>query len=202
MARTSSGKDNTVFWWIGWITLTILSFFISCYFWTGFIARHVGPMDQKGVPMIWVAAVFGSWMVLLVPLIIVMYNKVDRAYEDARLGREAAEVERSKKEYGVRSVLIPEADRMLPKRASDKLKRTPRTIHRGHLVTVVLNDGRRVPNVFILDRREVLGVYDALSLPFKTAEIADLEPADLDHLPVFEPSRWLRLDGAGLPVVR
>ncbi len=193
-------KDNTVLWWIGWIVLTIVTFFISCWFWTGFIARHVGPMDQKGVPILWVAAVFGSWMVLLVPLIVVMYNKVDRAYEDARIGRETVQLERSKKEYGVRSVLVPEEQRALPKALIDKLKKTPRAIYRGHLVTIVLRDGSRVPNVFILDRREVLGVYDASVMPFRAEDILDVEPADLDRLPEFDPKKWLRLDGAGLPV--
>src|SRR3990167_5619830 len=87
--RKESAKEYPVLWWVGWIVLTIASFFVSCYFWTGFIAKHVGPMDQNGVPILWVAAVFGSWMVLLVPLIIVMYNKVDRSYEDARMHRES-----------------------------------------------------------------------------------------------------------------
>lgn len=77
-------KDSTILWWIGWIVLTIVSFFVSHWFWTPFIAKHAGDMSRPGVPLLWVTAVFGSWMVLLVPLIIVMYNKVDRAYEDAR----------------------------------------------------------------------------------------------------------------------
>src|SRR5689334_14637964 len=83
-----SRKDHSVLWWIGWIVLTILTFFAAYALWTPIIASRVGPMSQPGVPMLWVAAVFGTWMVFLVPLIILMYNKVDRAYEDARINRE------------------------------------------------------------------------------------------------------------------
>ena len=89
-------SENTVLWWVGWIALTILSFFACCYFWTGFIARHIGGMDTGNAPILWVTAVFGSWMVLLVPLIIVMYAKVDKAYEDARIRRESAARTRAK----------------------------------------------------------------------------------------------------------
>lgn len=193
-------KDNTVLWWIGWITLTIVSFFISAWFWTPIVARHAGPMSQKGAAAVWVTAVFGSWMLLLVPLIVLMYNKVDRAYEDARLGREKADLEKARKNSPIRSVLIPEEDRELPVAVADKLKKTPTAIKRGHLVTAVLKDGRRVPYVFILDRREMLGVYDVSSLGFRGSDVADIEPADLDRLPVFETKKWLRLDGAGQPI--
>ena len=90
MTRSNGGRQ-TVFWWIGWIVLTILSFFLSCFFWTRHIALHVGPMSQPGVSILWISAVFGTWMLLLVPLIIVMYNKVDKAYEDARIVRETTQ---------------------------------------------------------------------------------------------------------------
>ena len=200
MAQAPLKKQNTVLWWIGWITLTIVSFFVSCWFWTGFISAHVGTMNQRGVSILWVTAVFGSWMILLVPLIVVMYNKVDRAYEDARLSREAAELERLKKQSPVRSILVPEERRTLPKNLSDKLKRVPRTIQRGHLVTAVLKNGKRVENVFVLDRQEILGIYDAQTLPFTMAELSDVEPADLNKLPAFEAKKWLRLDGVGTPI--
>lgn len=193
-----AAKENTVLWWIGWIVATIVSFFISCWFWTGFIAKNVGPMSKPGVPIIWVAAVFGTWMILLVPLIVVMYSKVDKAYEDARLSREARELERAKNDLGVRSVLIEASERALPKPLKEKLKQIPKALPRGHLVTAVLKDGRRFEHVFILDKDEVLGIYNQKSMPFKVSDIVDLLPSDLDALPVFESERWLRLDGAGM----
>ena len=103
-------SDNTVLWWIGWITLTILTFFASSYLWTGFIATHVGGMDQKGVPLIWVASVFGTWMILLVPLIVIMYNKVDRVYEDTRIKREKTAEGARRAASGIKFDPLPESE--------------------------------------------------------------------------------------------
>lgn len=192
----TSGRA-AVLWWLGWIALTIISFFISCWLWTPIIAKHVGPMDKTGVPLIWITAVFGSWMVLLVPLIVVMYTKVDKAYEDARMTRESKAYLKAKTESGINSVYIEPEKRRLPKEFSERLKKWPETIKRGHLVTVVLNSGERVENVFIKDRKEVLGVYGVDNVSFTAADFKDIEPADTASLPAFEAKGWLRLDGVG-----
>ena len=65
----------------------------------------------------------------------------------------------------------------------------------GHVVTVILKNGNRIPHVFVLNAKEILGVYDKDALDFSIDEIADLEALDKDHLPLYEESRWLRLDG-------
>jgi hypothetical protein len=197
-AAKGTKKDHTVLWWIGWIVLTIVSFFVCHWFWTPIIAKHVGSMETAHAPIVWVVAVFGSWMVLLVPLIIVMYNKVDRAYEDTRIQREAELLRKKAALNPVRSAFIPEDDRVLSPGMLQKVKRLPRAIKRGHLVTAVLKDGRRIEHVFIVDKEQVVGVYGLEKAPFSSAaEIVDIEPADLDKLPAFEADRWLRFDGAG-----
>lgn len=189
-------KDSSsVLWWVGWILLTIVSFFVSCYFWTGFIAANVGGMDKPGVPVLWVTAVFGCWMVLLVPLIVLMYRKVDKAYEDARIARETAAFEKAKKSLSVKSIFIEPQRRLLSQELSKKLGGFPETLKQAHLVTVVLSGGKKIENVFIVNRKDVLGIYDHDSLPFDVKDIADLEPANLDRLPDFKPEKWLRLDG-------
>ncbi|OGW82453.1 MAG: hypothetical protein A3C47_03720 [Omnitrophica bacterium RIFCSPHIGHO2_02_FULL_51_18] len=195
--KNGNEGQSTVLWWIGWILLTILSFFVSCYFWTGFIAKNVGGMDKPGVPVLWVTAVFGSWMVLLVPLIVLMYSKVDKAYEDARIARETAALDKAKTAFRVRSVFVEPKKRILTKALSQKLKQFPETLKKAHLVTATLKNGRRVENVFVVYRREVLGVYDRDSLDFEIKDIADLERADLGRLPDFKSEKWLRLDGIG-----
>src|SRR5205823_2536522 len=81
---------QTIFWWVVWITLTIASFFLAAAFWTPVIASKFGSIRETRTSVIWIVAVFGTWMAALVPLIIVMYSKVDKAYEDARLRREKA----------------------------------------------------------------------------------------------------------------
>lgn len=186
-----------IFWWIGWIGITIGAFFASCWFWTGTIARHYGTMDKPGAPLLWVAAVFGSWMVLLVPLIIVMYHKIDKAYEDARIAREKTRAAREKAGLRLRSAQVDASVRTLPKNLSDTLRRFPTVIGgRGQLVTAILKDGRRVLNVLVVDRAELAGIYDAGTLTFKASDIERFEPADWQSAPL-EAERWLRLEGAG-----
>ena len=95
-----------VLWWIVWILLTIGSFFVSAHFWTGFIADKFGSIHQPGVAILWVSAVFGSWMVLLVPLIILMYNKVDKAYDEARIKREMSALRQQQKGVLFKSIFV------------------------------------------------------------------------------------------------
>ncbi len=198
MTELSHKKNSsTVWWWIGWIALTIASFFVSYNFWTGFIAKHVGSMDRPGVPILWVTAVFGSWMVLLVPLIIVMYNKVDRAYEDARIARESVQFQKAKEMFGFKSIFIDESQRKLKDELSAKLKRYPETIKRGHLVTAILKDGESVPNVFVLDKKEILGIYGVNGMDFQVKDVVDIEPVPVEKIPDFKTEGWLRLDGIG-----
>ena len=65
----------------------------------------------------------------------------------------------------------------------------------------MLKGGRRVENVFILDRREVLGVYGVSRLDFNIADIEDVIAVPRSaSLPEFEAAHWLRLDGVGTPV--
>lgn len=195
---SSKSSSTTVLWWIGWIVLTIVSFFVASSFWTPIVAKYVGSMTTTpGAPIIWVALVFGSWMVLLVPLIIVMYQKVDKAYEDARTTREANAYQKNKSLWAVRSVDVPADRRQLPNSLRQTLRGIPETLKNGHLVHLQLKDRRRIEYAFILNRRELLGVYDRKNIDFEAVDIAVLEPVDLDKLPPFETGRWLRLDGVG-----
>lgn len=186
---------SAVLWWIGWITLTIIAFFVCAYVWTGVIARHVGPMSQKGVPILWVSTVFGSWMVLLVPLIVIMYNKVDKAYEDARMNRETTAFQKAKKAMGIRSLDIEPELRKLDKSIAAQLKGVPDTIPKGHLVHATLKDGRVIQNVFIYNKKEILGIYDANRMDFNANDVSRLYPIAAQALPNFETEKWLRLDG-------
>ena len=77
----------------------------------------------------------------------------------------------------------------------EQLKKIPNTVKNGHLVTVTLKDGRKVENVFVAKRSELLGVYDQNELTFAASDIVSLEPANLTHPPDFTQKSWLRLDG-------
>lgn len=196
--RLSSEDETHVTWWIGWMALTIASFFASAGFWTWFLAKNGGSVQNPATAKTWIFAVFGTWMVALVPLIVTMYQKVDRAYEKAREARERRE-ESEPSQPRPKSIYLDPAKRSLDENLVRKLKRIPVTLKRGrdsgHLVTAVLKDGRKFQNVFVANGRELLGIYDYHNLPFEAKDIIDLEPADLDKVPAFSEQNWLRLDG-------
>ena len=193
--RLSTEDETNVTWWIGWIALTIATFFASAGFWTWYLAKNGGNIQDPGAGRQWIFSVFGTWMVALVPLIVVMYQKVDRAYEKAREQREKREAGQLKP----KTVYLDPSKRLLGESLANKLKRFPPTLKRGkmagHLVTATLKDGRKFQNVFVSNSQEILGIYDYNQLPFETGDIADLEPANLETLPSFSEDKWLRLDG-------
>jgi len=193
--RLSQEDETNVTWWIGWIALTIATFFASAGFWTWFFARDGGSIKDPGVAQRWVFAVFGTWMIALVPLIVVMYQKVDRAYERARLRREANEGLRPK----AKTVYLDPAKRTLGASLIQKLEKFPATIKKGrlhgHVVTAVLKDGRKFENLFVMNRSEILGIYGQNEIPFEIQEIADFEPVAVESIASLSEENWLRLDG-------
>ncbi len=196
MGHMDKQDESTVTWWLVWISLTIGSFFVSVWFWTPFIAAHFGPVRNHTNSILWIIAVFGSWLVALIPLMIFMYYKVDKAYEDARINRELkAEKRKFQDPVKIKALYIEPNKRKLRLDVTEKLKKIPRTIKSGYLVTASLKDGRKVEHVFISDQKELLGVYDQQDLTFDAQDIVDLEATDLTHPPDFTQKIWLRLDG-------
>ena len=65
---------------------------------------------------------------------------------------------------------------------------------KGHVVTAILRTGERVPHVFILNGRELLGIYDRLEAHFTAQDIADVEPILLSDLIPYQEFKWFRLD--------
>ena len=194
MGHMDKQDETTVTWWLIWITLTIGSFFAAVWFWTPFIASRFGPIRIPTNALLWLIAVFGTWLVALIPLMIIMYYKVDKAYEDARIRREVR-AQKFQDPVKLRAVFVDESNRELSKDVARKLKKVPQTIRGGHLITAILRDGRRIENVFVARGKELLGVYDQGELTFKGQDIVDFESTDLTHPPDFTEKIWLRLDG-------
>lgn len=186
--KSQSKANHTILWWVAWITLTIVSFFVASSFWTPLIAKHFGSVRETKTAIIWVAAVFGTWIVFLVPLIILMYSKVDKVYEDARLMRE-------KKERSFRSMTVPSARRTLRPALAEKIASWPADIDGGHLVQITLADGRKIENVFVAHGNEILGIYNASEMNFNAGDVMAVEAVDWNSPPKFIPQLWLRLDG-------
>lgn len=191
-SQKSKGAGQTILWWVIWITLTIVSFFVAAAFWTPLIAKHFGSIQESKNAVIWVAAVFGTWIIFLVPMIVFMYQKVDKAYDDARIRREKAANQ-------FRSISVEKSKRMLSSELSHKLAQYPNTIEGGQLVTVILNNGNKIPNVFIANHNEILGIYNVREFSFEGKDVADVEINDMSRPPFFMAANWLRLDGVRTP---
>jgi len=193
--KSKNKPGSTIFWWLMWIVASIGSFFLAVWFWTPFIADHFGSIQNTGVTFIWIVAVFGTWLVALLPLMILMYWKVDKAYEDVRLRREAKQnTAKQENPYRIKSVPVEEVKRIIPKDLRNRLKKIPQTIRGGHLMTAILNDGRRIENVFIARKKVLLGVYNQQELTFQANDIIRLEPTNLENPPDFTQKGWLKFD--------
>lgn len=191
--KNKKSGTRTIFWWIIWITLTILAFFVAVAIWSPVIADHVGSVrENKAATIFWVTAVFGTWIIILVPLIVVMYQKVDKVYEDARMKRE-------KNEQRFRAITVQRDKRLLPKPVAQKLAGVPETIPGGHLVSLRLKDGRTVPHVFVANAEEILGIYNASAMTFEAQDVTALDVDTLNQPPHFFTNQWLRLDGVEAP---
>lgn len=196
MGHMDDEDESTVMWWLIWIGLTIGSFFLSVWFWTPFLADKLGSIKESANSLIWIVAVFGTWLLALTPLMIFMYQKVDRAYEKARIAREArGEKPERVDSIKILAIFVDPKNRKLPKSIIEELKKIPSTIKDGHLITAILKDGRKIENVFIAKRSELLGIYDQTELTFQVSDIVGIEPVDLNHPPDFTKKTWLRLDG-------
>jgi len=167
--------------YIGWLI-------VSSFFWSFLLRSQIHTTTALGLDRHWAKAVIGSWLVALIPFLIFMYRQADKIFKNA--------LERQTATPRYRSIFVEPSKRLLPSSLADKLKNKKPVLRGGHVVEVLLKDGRRVPHVFILNSREILGVYDRMDLGFDVEEVLDLEPTALDRLPAYEEPKWLRLDGA------
>lgn len=197
MFQTQNEEETTISWWLVWIGMTIGSFFLAAWFWTPFLASRLGSIKESANALIWIVAVFGTWLIALTPLMIFMYRKVDQTYEKARIAKE-------KKSDGIQTIgnakvkfiHVPHQKRILSKDVSMQLANQPFALENGHLVTVKLKNGKSIPNVFIQNRSELVGVYDQTELTFQASDVIAIELTDLNQTSNFTDKVWLRLDAA------
>ncbi len=190
MRREPQKGLQAILWWVVWISLTILSFFGAVAIWSPIIARHFGSVREGQAAVFWVIAVFGTWMIFLVPLIVYMYFRVDKAYDDARIRREKAAMR-------FRSIEVPSNKRALRPEVASHLTPLPETIQGGHVVALRLTDGREIPYAFIAQRREILGLYNQREMSFTGGDVVQVIPYP-ELPPLLVAANWLRLDGVSL----
>ncbi len=184
--RLNDDQERAVDAWLTAMGIFIGLLVASCLFWSWRLADRI--QTSEGFDPTWSKAVFGTWLFLLIPFLIWMYRKADDIMKTA-LVRQGAVAPSFK------TAAIPRSERLLPEALTEKLKKIPPTLPRGHVVTAILKNGQRVPHVFVLDSREIAGVYHRDSFDFESNQIADIEPIPKGQLPPYEEGKWLKLDG-------
>lgn len=183
--RLNPDQEKAVDAWFKGMGLFIGLLIGSSFFWSVWMKDQLSPGETTSAG--WVKAVFGTWLAITIPFLILMYRQAENIFKSA-VGRQTYQP-------AYRTVFMERSSRLLPSHLARKLAAMKPTLPGGHVMTVILKNGVRIPHVFMLHQNEVLGVYDRNELGFKMEDILDLEEIDKDQLPAYEDQRWLRLDG-------
>lgn len=181
--RLNDDQEKAVDAWLLGMGVFIGLLVASLFVWSWLLK---GRIDQGGYDTLWIKSVFVSWLVILLPFLILMYRKADLIFKTA--------AERQTYSPKFRTVSVERSKRLLPDPIVQKLKGFPPTLREGHVVTLILSGGREVPNVFVLNHREILGVYDQTNFDFSTQDVSGVEQSDPSKLPPYDESLWLKFD--------
>lgn len=182
--RLNQDQEKAVDTWLAGMGVFIALLVVVSFFWSWQLRRPI--LEDPGFDGLWARNVFASWMVLMLPFLIFLYKKADPIYQ-------AAVKRQTTLGPKFQTAFWDQSQRRLTAEMALKIKTFPETMHDGHVVNVILKDGRKVPDVFIFRGREILGIYDAEKPDFDVRDIADVER--VQNLPAYEESKWLRLDG-------
>ncbi len=181
--RLNEDQERSVDAWFQGMCFLIAAEVASSLFWS---LRMREAIVLDGFNREWLKRVGGTWLVALIPVFIFMYRKADLIF--LRAGQ------RQNYDPGYQRAAVPLEKRELSSEVSRQLKKIPETLPHGHVVNMILKDGRKVPNVFIKYGREIAGIYDRQELGFESADIASVEPMNIREWPAAEESKWLRID--------
>ncbi len=163
-----------------------IGFFIaSAVFWSWVFKKRILP-DTAGFDSLWMKAVFSTWLVALIPILVWMYRKADRIFENAN----------AKQTYEPRFKIhwIEPEKRLLPEALVQQIKKSRPTLPGGHLVNAKLKNGGTSEHLFVLAGKEVAGIYDPKTLDFDVSELQELSVLESTYLPVFDESKWVRFN--------
>ncbi len=182
--RLNDDQEHAVDAWFNGMSIFIGLLIASAFFWSFKLKDQIH--ESSGFETLWIRAVFGSWLVIVFPFLVIMYRQADRIFKNA--------VTRQTHTPRYKGVFIERSKRLLPENIAGKIKATRPTLRGGHVVTAILRDGKRVPHVFVVNSSEILGVYDREELGFEAQDVVDVESLATNMLPAYEEPKWLRLD--------
>lgn len=182
--RLNDDQEKAVDAWLGGISMFVGLLIACAIFWDfRFYARVTEDLAFDGG---WAKAVIGSWLVLTLPFLAILYRQADRIFKNA--------VVRQTYSPNYKSHRVDASYRQIPPALAEKLKKAKPTIPGGHLATLFLRNGRRVDHVFILHAREVAGIYDHPELDFNMQDIQDIVVTPPQQWPTFHEAKWTRFN--------
>ena len=182
--RLNVDQEKAANAWLAGMGFFIALLIIACIFWDWKLRARI--FQSPGFDRLWLRNVFTSGMVLTLPFLVFLYKKADQIYQ-------AALKRQTQQGPAFQTVFLDRSKRILPEDLASKIKSFPETLPDGHVVNLILKDGRKISDVFVLKGQEILGIYNVSETSLEAREIADVEI--VEALPVYEESKWLRLDG-------
>lgn len=183
--RLNDDEEKAVDAFLQGISLFIGLLVLSSLGWS-FVYKARILSREVGFDPAWVKAVIGTWLVSLLPFLVILYRKADLIFKNAVTRQTQAGPK-------FRSIFIEKQKRFIPGEMAARLEKIPPVLENGHVIHLILKDGRKIQNVFVINGKEILGIYDRSELGFEMKEVADMET--VDALPAYEEDKWLRLDG-------
>jgi hypothetical protein len=181
--RLNDDQERAVDIWLLTMGLFIAALVAAALLWSWVFRGAIGDPGFNGG---WAKAVFGSWLVVLLPFLVFMYKQADNLFTTAQ-ARQG--------EPRFRTAFVERERRLLPPSLAGRLKGVKPTLPNGHLVAITLKSGERIPAVFVAQGEEILGIYDRPSFDFSAQDIVDLELSSEKDLALsFQEEKWLRLD--------
>lgn len=184
--RLNDDQEKAVDAWLLGMGIFIGLLVASSLGWSVVFKEKILLKESAAIHPLWVKAVFGSWLVFLIPFLIMMYRQADNIFKTA--------VQNQTYTPRHKVMSIPQKSRLLPEGLVNRLKNIEFTIQNGHLIDLTLKDGRKIPNVFVFKGHEIMGIYERESLDFEVSQIEDFKCVDKAKLPAFDESKWLRFE--------
>ena len=182
--RLNDDQERSVDAWLTGMGFFIGAFVVSAFVW-GLVFKQRLLSGTPGLDPVWMRAVFSTWVIILVPLLIWMYRSADRIFKTAN--------ERQTREPAFQRQWVTPDRRLLPQALSEKLQKEKPTLSGGHLVKGRFKNGDVWP-LFILNGREVIGAYDYSKTDFDASQLIDVAVEEPVKLPIPDESRWVRFN--------
>lgn len=186
--RLNIDEEKAVDAWLQGLGTFVSLIVLSALAWAYYFKAEITAVNHSGLHSLWAQYVFGTWLIFLLPFLVFMYKKADKIFK-------AAEQRQGYTGTQFKAVFVDKEKRTLPTNLQNKIKNFPETLENGHVLNLIMNNGQQIPNVFVLNKSEILGIYDVDQFDMNITDIKDVELMGVQQLPVYDEKKWLRLDG-------